>query len=373
MKNSLDFCKIQWLNKELFPKNYFLKYNKNESRFYHIFKDSKNKYSNNNNFNDNNNNINITFNNKLNNSYNNSEIDNSNKNNIIIYDNNNHNNNYYNNNDNNILNNINNNKICNNNSINIVKKNQKPNTYEINIKKILTFEDKRTTLMIRNIPNKFTKDNFLYLFNKEFEGKFNCFLLPTDFNEKKNFGYCFINFLNPLDIIYFYYRFNGKNWPGTNSKKICEIIYSKIQGINKMIRHYPIKSIFIKNDSYLDCYENISQANTDDKSNSSNNSNNSSSSSSGNNNNNNNNNNISNNNNNNNNIINNNNNNNNINIIKNNLAQNLKVCSDDMVMIRYKEIIIPLIFFKEFKEIYPEVNFKVNNDVLIVNEKVLHY
>jgi hypothetical protein len=85
------------------------------------------------------------------------------------------------------------------------------------------------------------------------------------------------------------------------------------------------------------------------------------------------NNNISNNNNNNNNIINNNNNNNNINIIKNNLAQNLKVCSDDMVMIRYKEIIIPLIFFKEFKEIYPEVNFKVNNDVLIVNEKVLHY
>ena len=138
-----------------------------------------------------------------------------------------------------------------------------------------------------------------------------------------------------------------------------------------MIRHYPIKSIFIKNDSYLDCYENISQANTDDKSNSSNNSNNSSSSSSGNNNNNNNNNNNINNNNNN--IINNNNNNNNINIIKNNLAQNLKVCSDDMVMIRYKEIIIPLIFFKEFKEIYPEVNFKVNNDVLIVNEKVLHY
>ena len=348
MKNTLDFCKIQWLNRELFPMNYFLKYNKNESRFFNIFKDSKNKYSNNiNNYNNNKNTL--TYNNKSNNSLENLKIDNSNKNNFIINDN------YK--NVNNIINNDNN-KICNNNVINILKKNQKPNSYEINIKKILTFEDKRTTLMIRNIPNKFTKDNFLYLFNKEFEGKFNCFLLPTDFNEKKNFGYCFINFLNPLDIIYFYYKFNGKNWPGTNSKKICEIIYSKIQGINKMIRHYPIKSIFIKNDSYLDCFENISQANTDDKSNSSKNSNNSSSSSSGNNNN-----------------INNNNfnNNNNINIIKNNLDQNLKVCSDDMIMNRYKEIIIPLIFFKEFKEIYPEVNFKVNNDVLIVNEKVLHY
>ena len=337
MKNTLDFCKIQWLNRELFPMNYFLKYNKNESRFFNIFKDSKNKYSNNiNNYNNNKNTL--TYNNKSNNSLENLKIDNSNKNNFIINDN------YK--NVNNIINNDNN-KICNNNVINILKKNQKPNSYEINIKKILTFEDKRTTLMIRNIPNKFTKDNFLYLFNKEFEGKFNCFLLPTDFNEKKNFGYCFINFLNPLDIIYFYYKFNGKNWPGTNSKKICEIIYSKIQGINKMIRHYPIKSIFIKNDSYLDCFENISQANTDDKSNSSKNSNNSSSSSSGNN--------------------------NNINIIKNNLDQNLKVCSDDMIMNRYKEIIIPLIFFKEFKEIYPNVNFIVNNDVLIVNEKVLHY
>ena len=348
MKNTLDFCKIQWLNRELFPMNYFLKYNKNESRFFNIFKDSKNKYSNNiNNYNNNKNTL--TYNNKSNNSLENLKIDNSNKNNFIINDN------YK--NVNNIINNDNN-KICNNNVINILKKNQKPNSYEINIKKILTFEDKRTTLMIRNIPNKFTKDNFLYLFNKEFEGKFNCFLLPTDFNEKKNFGYCFINFFNPLDIIYFYYKFNGKNWPGTNSKKICEIIYSKIQGINKMIRHYPIKSIFIKNDSYLDCFENISQANTDDKSNSSKNSNNSSSSSSGNNNN-----------------INNNNfnNNNNINIIKNNLDQNLKVCSDDMIMNRYKEIIIPLIFFKEFKEIYPNVNFIVNNDVLIVNEKVLHY
>ena len=348
MKNSLDFCKIQWLNRELFPMNYFLKYNKNESRFFNIFKDSKNKYSNNINNYNNNKNI-LTYNNKSNNSLENLKIDNSNKNNFIINDN------YK--NINNIINNDNN-KICNNNVINILKKNQKPNSYEINIKKILTFEDKRTTLMIRNIPNKFTKDNFLYLFNKEFEGKFNCFLLPTDFNEKKNFGYCFINFLNSLDIIYFYYKFNGKNWPGTNSKKICEIIYSKIQGINKMIRHYPIKSIFIKNDSYLDCFENISQANTDDKSNSSKNSNNSSSSSSGNNNN-----------------INNNNynNNNNINIIKNNLDQNLKVCSDDMIMNRYKEIIIPLIFFKEFKEIYPNVNFIVNNDVLIINEKVLHY
>lgn len=58
-------------------------------------------------------------------------------------------------------------------------------SYDINIIKILTQEDTRTMLMIRNIPNKFTKDHFLNIFNKHFESKFNLFLLPTDINEKK--------------------------------------------------------------------------------------------------------------------------------------------------------------------------------------------
>ena len=123
---------------------------------------------------------------------------------------------------------------------------QNKRTSEINIYKILTLEERRTTLMIKNVPNKFTKDIFLSIFNKEFEDKFDLFLLPTDIKEKKNYGYAFINFINPLDIIYFFYRFNGKKWPNTNSVKICEIVFSKIQGINKMIKHYHIKVMYQK-------------------------------------------------------------------------------------------------------------------------------
>ena len=123
---------------------------------------------------------------------------------------------------------------------------QNKRTSDINIYKILTLEERRTTLMIKNVPNKFTKDIFLSIFNKEFEDKFDLFLLPTDIKEKKNYGYAFINFINPLDIIYFFYRFNGKKWPNTNSVKICEIVFSKIQGINKMIKHYHIKVMYQK-------------------------------------------------------------------------------------------------------------------------------
>ena len=54
--------------------------------------------------------------------------------------------------------------------------------------------------------------------------------MPTDIKRKKNYGYAYINFIEPLDIIYFYYKFNGKRWANTNSIKICEILFSKIQG-----------------------------------------------------------------------------------------------------------------------------------------------
>ena len=100
--------------------------------------------------------------------------------------------------------------------------------------------------MIKNIPNKFKKENFLFIFNKQFEGKYNLFLLPTDIKEKKNYGYAFINFIHPFSIINFFYTFNCKKWDNTNSIKICEIVYSKIQGIPKMIKHYPIKAMYTK-------------------------------------------------------------------------------------------------------------------------------
>ena len=42
--------------------------------------------------------------------------------------------------------------------------------------------DKRTTLMIRNIPNKYTQKMLLnFMYQAGFEGKFDFFYLPIDF------------------------------------------------------------------------------------------------------------------------------------------------------------------------------------------------
>ena len=151
--------------------------------------------------------------------------------------------------------NINISNNTNNNSINQIKENKKSEQREISsgieeinlnldINKVISLEDKRTTIMIKNIPNKFNKDLLLSIINQNFKGTYDLFILPTDVNKYKNFGYAFINFTCSYYIPYFYYMFNGKMWSSTNSKKVCELTYSKVQGRNNLLGHYPIKIVF---------------------------------------------------------------------------------------------------------------------------------
>jgi hypothetical protein len=126
----------------------------------------------------------------------------------------------------------------------------------VDIKRVISLEDKRTSIMIKNIPNKFTKDILLPIIDQNFSKAYDIFILPIDMNKNKNFGYAFINFISSYYIPNFYYMFNGKKWSNTNSEKICEITYSKIQGKSNLILHYPTKSVF-QND--------VKQVNADQK------------------------------------------------------------------------------------------------------------
>ena len=114
----------------------------------------------------------------------------------------------------------------------------------VDIKRVIYLEDKRTSIMIKNIPNKFTKDILLNIIDQNFSGAYDIFILPTDMSKNKNFGYAFINFISSYYIPNFYYMFNGKKWSNTNSEKVCQITYSKIQGKSNLILHYPSKSVF---------------------------------------------------------------------------------------------------------------------------------
>ena len=122
----------------------------------------------------------------------------------------------------------------NNNIIN--KNNLKGEKQILNLEDIVSGKDMRTTIMIRNIPIKYT-DEILNESLAEFDGKYDCLYMPYDYEKNGNKGYAFINFVNPLHILYFYEKFNGKKWAHFESSKICELNCAHFQGINEIQKH----------------------------------------------------------------------------------------------------------------------------------------
>lgn len=95
----------------------------------------------------------------------------------------------------------------------------------------------RTTLMIRNIPNKYDINLLLEEVNETFKGKFDFLYLPLDFDNQCNLGYAFINFIEHLHILYFYELFEGKKWKKFKSSKECHLTYAKFQGKFELTNH----------------------------------------------------------------------------------------------------------------------------------------
>ena len=122
------------------------------------------------------------------------------------------------------------------------RNNQKPdfdiNKNIINLMDIFLCKDLRTTLMIKNIPNKYTISSFLDEINTYFKFTYDIFYLPIDYVNKCNLGFAFINFVEPFHIILFYELYSGKKWKKFNSEKICELLYAKYQGKKELIGHF---------------------------------------------------------------------------------------------------------------------------------------
>ena len=114
----------------------------------------------------------------------------------------------------------------------------KKSHFSLNLQSIAQGRDKKTTVMIRNIPNKYTQKMLLAEIDTDLKGKYNFFYLPIDFKNKCNVGYAFLNLTDPLWILKLYEKFNGKRWSHFNSGKICEITYARLQGKDALAEHF---------------------------------------------------------------------------------------------------------------------------------------
>ena len=109
------------------------------------------------------------------------------------------------------LNNINNiNNINNNQNIyncskseGVAKDNVDSPKNIIHLDNILKSKDKRTTLIIRNIPNRYTISLLLNEINQNYYRKYDIVYLPQDCINNSNLGFGFINFLEHMYLIMF--------------------------------------------------------------------------------------------------------------------------------------------------------------------------
>jgi len=112
-------------------------------------------------------------------------------------------------------------------------------------------EHGRTTLMIRNIPNKYNQAMMLDLLNRSYAGQYDFFYLPIDFKNKCNLGYAFVNFKCTKTTADFYKEFHRQRWEEFNSRKVCEVTYARVQGKEAMIEHFKNSRFPCENEEYL--------------------------------------------------------------------------------------------------------------------------
>ena len=129
---------------------------------------------------------------------------------------------------------------------------EETNDLSLFIENVKSGKDVRSSLMVRNIPNKYTQQMLLGEFAAAGHGpdKMDFFYLPIDFKNKCNRGYAFVNFVDYKDIVPFVDRYNGTGWKSFNSEKICDITYARIQGKAAMLKRFENSALMAKDDEY---------------------------------------------------------------------------------------------------------------------------
>mmetsp|Transcript_20928 Transcript_20928/g.36283 ORF Transcript_20928/g.36283 Transcript_20928/m.36283 type:complete len:361 (-) Transcript_20928:259-1341(-) len=101
-------------------------------------------------------------------------------------------------------------------------------------------KETRTTVMMRNLPEGFTRTSLLELLSSEgFFGRFDFIYIPFDFKRQLNLGYALINLVSSSEAQRFTKHFNGfRNWM-TPSDLPCVVVWSDPhQGLSIHVERY---------------------------------------------------------------------------------------------------------------------------------------
>lgn len=122
--------------------------------------------------------------------------------------------------------------------------------YEVDVDAINVGTEKRTTCMLKNIPNKYSYDDIIGILNTSLKDRFNFVYLILNFHNDQNAGYAFINFVDVSDLAVFYTQVHNTRWRGSESKKLAEVKFAHIQGIKDLLLKLKSSSVLIQDKKY---------------------------------------------------------------------------------------------------------------------------
>jgi hypothetical protein len=114
----------------------------------------------------------------------------------------------------------------------------------VNVERILSGVDVRTTIMLRNLPNQWGAIQMKSILDSTSFGDYDFSYLRIDFQRNTNVGYAFVNFCQATDIVPFYQAYIGREWdPAARGRKRAQISYATIQGYDCLIEKFRNSSI----------------------------------------------------------------------------------------------------------------------------------
>lgn len=98
--------------------------------------------------------------------------------------------------------------------------------------------DARTTVMLRNLPNRYSRSDLLErLSSMGLEGSFDVLYLPLDYRSGYNLGYAFVNALGPAEVSLLGGVLSGLRWEPPPCSKVAAVCYARVQGRDALINH----------------------------------------------------------------------------------------------------------------------------------------
>ena len=108
--------------------------------------------------------------------------------------------------------------------------------FELNGHKIFTGEDKRSTILIKNLPRAMTKNQLKLILEKI--ANINFLYIPLFMLTKDNLRCAFVNVVNPKSIIDICIKLKRLNFVYDDPNTNLEICYSYLQGKKALIDNF---------------------------------------------------------------------------------------------------------------------------------------